>query len=73
VSLNAAALRVLVEKGLSAGDIVELAEAMEVRKDATAAERQARHREKVKAECDSVTRDVTRDEVTATLPPNPPP
>ena len=61
MSFNAASLRMMAEKGLSAYDIAELAEAMEVRTDRTGAERQRRHREKVKAERDTVTRDVTRD------------
>jgi hypothetical protein len=62
--VNAAAILLLAEKGLSAHDIAEVAMALEVRKDPTAAERQARHREKVKVERDDVTRDVTRDGVT---------
>jgi hypothetical protein len=61
MSLNATSIRLMAEKGLSALDIAEIAEAMEVRVDRTAAERQARHREKIKAERDNVTRDVTRD------------
>jgi hypothetical protein len=62
LSLNAAALRLLAEKGLSALDIVEVAEAMEVRVDRTAAVRQQRRRDKVKAEArDESRRDVTRD------------
>jgi hypothetical protein len=61
MSLNAAALKLMAEKGLSIADVIEIAEAMEVRRDSTAAERQQRHREKIKAERDNVTRDVTRD------------
>lgn len=59
--MNLDTMRLLVAKGLSAADILEVAEAMAVRVDPTAAERQARHRAKGKAERDSVTRDVTRD------------
>ncbi len=65
MSLNAAAIAVMVERGLSAADILAVAEALEVRRDPTAAERQARYRAKVKEERNGVTRDVTRD-----TPPN---
>lgn len=44
--MNAATLRLLVAKGLSPADLVEVAEAMEVKRDNTAAERQARYRAK---------------------------
>lgn len=70
--MNIETMRLLVAKGLSADDLLEVAEAMAIKTDRTAAERQARHRAKVKVERDSVTRDVTRDEVTDTplsLPP----
>lgn len=53
MSLNAASLRILKDKGLSFDDVVELAEAMESR--SPAAVRQARHRDKKR----NVTRDVT--------------
>lgn len=68
MSLNAATLRLLAEKGLSATDIAEVAEAMEVRRDPTAAERMRRHRAKK-----AVTRNVTgeRDgEPAVSSPPN---
>lgn len=64
--MNLETMRLLVAKGLSAADLLEVAETMAVRVDRTAAERQARHRAKVKAESEvvTVTRDVTRDTVT---------
>lgn len=39
MSLNAASIRMMADKGLSASDIAEIAEAMEVRVDRTGAER----------------------------------
>lgn len=67
MSLNAAALKLLAAKGLSADDIVELAEALEsgVPKS-TGAVRQARYREnkKTKAVTGDVTNDVTGDVTT---------
>ena len=42
--MNAATIRLLVEKGLSGADIAEIAESLEVKKDPTGAERQARYR-----------------------------
>lgn len=71
--MNAAAIRLLAEKGLTASDIAEVAETLEQKKDATGAERQRRYRERKKAESDAVTRDVTRDDVTdrpLSRPPN---
>lgn len=76
MSLNVAALEILVAKGLSASDILEVARALEIRKDPTAAERQRRRRERLATEtaadggevdCHAVTvtRDVTRDETPA--------
>ena len=53
MSLTAAALEVLVSKGLSAQDILDVARALEVRRDPTAAERQQRKRERDKAERDA--------------------
>jgi hypothetical protein len=44
VSLNAATIEVLIAKGLSAADLLEVAMATEVKADRTNAERQARHR-----------------------------
>lgn len=58
MSLNAQALRLLAEKGLTASDIAELAEALEVRRDPTAAERMRRMRAR-RAERVTVTRNVT--------------
>jgi hypothetical protein len=59
MSLNAAAMRILVAKGLTAADLLAVAEAMETR--SKAAERQSRYRKR-RAE-----RDVTGD---VTPPPN---
>lgn len=53
MSLTTAALEVLVAKGLSAEDILEVARALEVRKDPTAAARQQRKRDKDRAERDA--------------------
>lgn len=77
MTLNATALRIMVEKGLTASDILEVVEAMEVRKDRTGAERQQRLRDRRAAERDDVTRDVTRDIAPPLLdkkeiPPTPP-
>lgn len=47
--MNAAAIRILIAKGLSAEDIADVAEALERKKDNTAAERQARYRARNKA------------------------
>jgi hypothetical protein len=59
MSLNAAALKLLAAKGLSAQDIVELAEALEsTAQRSSAAVRQARYRDKRRDERD-VTRNVT--------------
>lgn len=49
MSLNAAAVQLLVDKGLSAQDIADVMAAAERKKDNTAAERQARYRAKKKA------------------------
>jgi hypothetical protein len=57
MTLTTAALAVLVSKGLSAADILEVAHALDVRKDPTAAERMRRHRAKKASE--GVTRNVT--------------
>jgi 5-methylcytosine-specific restriction endonuclease McrA len=46
VSLNAAAIAIMVERGLSAADILAVAEALEIKKDRTGAERQARYRDR---------------------------
>jgi hypothetical protein len=60
VSLNAATIEVLLAKGLTGADMLEIARAMENRADPTNAARQARHRAKKKAEHNGVT--VTRDD-----------
>jgi len=44
VSLNAATIEILIAKGLSASDILDVARASEVKADRTNTERQARHR-----------------------------
>ncbi len=62
---SVAMLEAMQAEGLDLAACIRVLKAGEVRRDPTAAERQARHREKVKAERDEVTRDVTRDEVTA--------
>lgn len=57
--MNIETMRLLVEKGLSAADILEVAETMAAPvKRSAAAERQARYRARLKG--DDVTRDVTR-------------
>lgn len=65
--VNAETIAVLLAKGLSGADILDVARAMEATKDATAAERKRRQRANAKAEkngeCHGVT--VTRD-----TPPN---
>lgn len=78
MSLTAAAIRLLAEKGLSALDIAELAEVLDTPKGrSSAAERQARYRARQKAQdsCGDVTGDVTGDannvtEAPLSLPPN---
>ena len=66
MSLNAATLEILIAKGLSASDLLDVARAMESTKTKSkAAIRQARYRERKEAE--SVTNDVTCD---VTNPPN---
>lgn len=61
MSLNAATIAVLVGKGMSADDILEIAIASEAKADPTNAARQARFRAKRKAESNAVT--VTEDRV----------
>jgi hypothetical protein len=56
VSFNAAALKLMLEKGLTLGDVVEIAAANELKRDPTASERMARMRERKRA-----TRNVTRN------------
>lgn len=55
MTFNAAALKLMLDKGLSLGDVVEIAAANEVRRDPTAAARMAKCRER------KVTRNVTRN------------
>lgn len=57
MTFNAAALKLMADKGLSAHDIAEIAAANETRRDPTAADRMARMREKQR---NGVTRNVTR-------------
>lgn len=57
MSLNAAAIAIMVGQGMDAAGILAVAEALEIKRDRTGAERQARYRERNK-----VTRDVTRDD-----------
>jgi hypothetical protein len=69
--MNTETLRILVAKGLSPQDILEVAEAMDQPKGRSAnAERQARHRARVKA-CDneSVTQGVTSNVTRYVTPP----
>lgn len=60
MSLNAATIEILLAKGLTGDDLLDVARAMEKRADPTAAERQRRCRENKKAGNMS-RRDVTRD------------
>lgn len=70
VNLNAAAIRLLAEKGLSALDIAEIAEAMQPVRNANA-ERQARFRARQKAEKEAAADGVTVSNVTRNVtPPN---
>lgn len=66
MKLTTEALEVLVAKGLSAADILDVARALDVRRDPTAAERMRRHRAKKVG--NGVTRNVTQDVTPA--PPN---
>lgn len=66
MSLNAAAIAIMVSQGMNAAGILAVAEALEVKRDRTGAERQARYRERNK-----VTRDVTRDTVSLKEDQNP--
>ena len=75
--MNVDTMRLLVEKGLSAEDILAIAETMDApKKRSAAAERQARYRERVKAadHNETVTDNVTRDDnavISAPLSPSP--
>lgn len=55
MSLNAAMIQLMVDKGMSAQDIADIAKAGEAKIDRTGAERQARHREKQRANRNAVT------------------
>jgi hypothetical protein len=55
LSLNAAMIQALVDKGMSAQDILDIAKASEVKLDRTAAERQARYRDRKKGKRNAVT------------------
>jgi hypothetical protein len=55
MSLNAATIEILLAKGLSGADILEVARATEVKADRTNAERQARHRARRKSNTVTVT------------------
>ena len=55
MSLNAATIEVLLAKGLTGDDLLEVARAMECKPDPTNAQRQARHRVKKKAASNGVT------------------
>jgi len=55
VSLNAAAIEILLAKGLTGEDLLEVARALEKRRDGTNAERQARHRQRRKSNAVTVT------------------
>ena len=65
--MNTETLRLLVAKGLSAEDILEISEAMDCKTRSQNAERQARFRARRKAEKENVTNNVTSNGVT---PPN---
>lgn len=55
MSLNAAMIQAMVDKGLSGQDIADIAKAGEARVDRTAAERQARHRANKRVKRNAVT------------------
>ncbi len=73
MSVNVAMLEAMQAEGLDLGACIRVLRAGEVKRDPTAAERQARHRAKVKEEQDEVTRYVTRNEVMETPSPQSPP
>jgi hypothetical protein len=74
MSLNADALAYLVEKGLTAAELVEFARLQEKKADPTAADRKRRQREREKqSERDMSHRDVTRDPPPNDIYSNPPP
>lgn len=61
MNFNSAALQLMLDKGLTLADVVEIASANERRADPTATERKRRQRAKDKVERDMSRRDVTRD------------
>lgn len=61
MSLTAAALKMMAEKGLTAHDIADIAAANEKRIDPTSAKRQARFRAKAKSNGVTVTRNAPND------------
>lgn len=61
MGLNAEVIQILVDKGMSAQDIADIARASEKKADPTAAERQKRCRENKKRGAKASHRDVTRD------------
>src|SRR5690349_17071420 len=72
MSFNAAALKLMADKGLTAHDIAEIAAANEKRADPTATERKRRQRQKEMSQRD-VTRDPAPNDIdilTPTLTPN---
>lgn len=72
MSLNTAALEVLIAKGLSANDILEVSRALDNKVDRTATERKRRQRARDNAG-DKSRRDVTRDPPPNEYISNPPP
>lgn len=71
MNFNAAALQLMLDKGLTLADVVEIASANEKRADPTAAERKRRQRERDKSQRD-VTRDTLPNERDILTPPEPP-
>lgn len=69
MGMNATTLRLLVEKGMSAADILEIAESMEIVKDRTATERKRRQRAREASERD-MSRVTSRRDTPSEVPPN---
>jgi hypothetical protein len=70
MGLNAATIQILIQKGLSATDLLDVARAMEAGQPKTAgAVRQARYRDRQK-DAETVTSDVTRDVTNDRVSPN---
>jgi len=75
MGMNATTLRLLADKGLSASDIAEIAESMEIVKDATATERKRRQRAREAEGREEGDRDMSRvtsrrDNPSLQVPPN---